>query len=240
VLPHPAAGVAERWFVTAAATAPSGYRLVTPGDLPTNAADYLNAAVVALDNTPAGEISPAARNQLARYGRDFGGGLVIVGGDRAFSAGGYVARRSTSISPLAAAPPRPARPVGPADRRERVDERRREFDGRRVGGPDAVPGAADRARPAAARPAAGGPGGPRSFAATARWWATTCRRPARAACRSRRRTSRRAGRRTSARRSRPPRPRHESPLQTNLLLLSDADAEVGDPESLVALLRAGT
>ena len=99
----------ERWFVSRTAEKPpAGFRLLRPSDLPGDASGWLRAAVVVLDNLPADSLTERARDQLEDYVRRLGGGVVLMGGDRAFSAGGYVGTRLEQLSPLASVPPRPA------------------------------------------------------------------------------------------------------------------------------------
>jgi hypothetical protein len=97
---------ATRWWI--GDTAPADWIRFKPADLPTDPADYLGPAVVVLDNIAATDLSIAQQDALSRYVRDFGGGLVIVGGDHAFGAGAYDRTELDQLSPLASAPPAPA------------------------------------------------------------------------------------------------------------------------------------
>ena len=102
----------ERWLVAAPSPAPgaeaqAGFRMLMPADLPTDPAAYLAASAIVLDNVPADALSAAVRDRLAHYVRDLGGGLAIAGGDRSFAAGGYVGTPLDALSPLASVPPRP-------------------------------------------------------------------------------------------------------------------------------------
>lgn len=103
----PPGEVRERWWVSGSVAAPAGWRAVTPGQLPTEAAAYLAASVVALANVSAADLSEGQTRGLAQYVRDAGGALMILGGDRAFGAGGYMGTRLEALSPLASSPPRP-------------------------------------------------------------------------------------------------------------------------------------
>lgn len=71
--------------------------------------EYLQPAVIVLNNVPIDEISAVQQERLTQYVRDLGGGLVIVGGDRAFSAGGYAGSAIEALAPLSSTPPLPAR-----------------------------------------------------------------------------------------------------------------------------------
>jgi len=67
-----------------------------PGTL----ADAQNYDVVVIDNVPATELSTAQMQVLARYVRDFGGGLLMLGGDNAFGLGGYYETAIDEVLPL--------------------------------------------------------------------------------------------------------------------------------------------
>lgn len=96
---------AERWWV--GASPPPGFVALTPARLPSDPIEFLRPAVIVLDNLPAEALSPLQQDRLAEYVRDFGGSLVILGGDRAFAAGGYIGTTLDKLSPLASAPPQP-------------------------------------------------------------------------------------------------------------------------------------
>jgi hypothetical protein len=103
----PPPAVAQRWWVGAAAPSGSGWVHVTPDQLPRDAGGLLGAAVVVLDNVPADLLDDARRTAISQYVRDLGGGLLILGGERAFAAGGYAGTTLDAISPLASTPPEP-------------------------------------------------------------------------------------------------------------------------------------
>jgi hypothetical protein len=60
-----------------------------------------------LNNVPATDLSLLQQDRLRQFVRDLGGGLVISGGDHAFAAGGYPGTVLEGLSPLASTPPRP-------------------------------------------------------------------------------------------------------------------------------------
>ena len=61
----------------------------SPQDMPATADGIQRYDAVILSNVPAASL-PAARMELIRnYVRDFGGGLIAVGGDQSFTPGGY-------------------------------------------------------------------------------------------------------------------------------------------------------
>ena len=103
VTPPPAG---ERWWV--GASPPPGWRAIPPGDLPTDAVSYLAPAVVVLENVSAADLSDAAQGRFRQYVRDLGGSLVLLGGDHAFGSGGYDGTPLGAMSPLASSPPKPA------------------------------------------------------------------------------------------------------------------------------------
>lgn len=96
----------QQWWIGARDPG-GGWRRFSPDELPMNSADYLDPAIIVLDNVPADALSAEQRNRLAQYVRDLGGSLVIVGGDHTFAAGGYDGTVLDTISPLASSPPQP-------------------------------------------------------------------------------------------------------------------------------------
>ncbi|HEY7120667.1 MAG TPA: vWA domain-containing protein [Tepidisphaeraceae bacterium] len=98
----------QRWFVSSR-DAPGGQWVsMRPGALPTDPAAYLAPAVIVLDNLSSADLSAAQQRLLEQYVRDLGGALVISGGDRAFAQGLYTGTALEALSPLASAPPAPA------------------------------------------------------------------------------------------------------------------------------------
>jgi hypothetical protein len=105
--------VAQKWWIGAAGAgagrAPSGDWIhIDPANASADLADYLAPAVIVLDNVAADALAHMPRLQMQRYVRDLGGGIVILGGDRAFAAGGYSGTPLEEFSPLASTPPKPA------------------------------------------------------------------------------------------------------------------------------------
>ena len=96
----------ERWWVGSGA-APAGWRAVRPSDMPVDDAAYLGAAVVVLDNVSSDDVPDVQLQRLSHYVLDAGGGLVLLGGDHAFGAGGYPGTILEALSPLASRPPEP-------------------------------------------------------------------------------------------------------------------------------------
>ncbi len=63
-------------------------------------ASLANRPLVILSNVAAVNLSEAAQQSLTTYVRDLGGGLLTLGGDQAFSAGGYAGSRLESLLPV--------------------------------------------------------------------------------------------------------------------------------------------
>jgi hypothetical protein len=99
----------ERWWVGRHAPPgdASGWRVLSPVELPEDSGRYLSPAVIVLDNVGAWEISQPICDELTRYVRDLGGSLLILGGDHAFAAGHYTGSDLETLSPLASTPPQP-------------------------------------------------------------------------------------------------------------------------------------
>ena len=96
----------ERWWI-GHSNPGAGWRVMHPGDVPTDPAPYLTPAIIVLENVSASDLSELQQQRLSQYVRDLGGGLMILGGDRAFAAGGYEGTVLDSLSPLASFPPQP-------------------------------------------------------------------------------------------------------------------------------------
>ncbi len=100
----------QRWWISASPSphAPAGWRVLTQAALSDDDAAYLNTSIIALDNIPADQITRFNRERIEQFVRDLGGGLLILGGDHAFAAGGYAGTSLERLSPLASNPPEPA------------------------------------------------------------------------------------------------------------------------------------
>jgi hypothetical protein len=97
----------QKWWIGDSA-APAGWVGFTAAALPADSSAYLQASVIALKNIPADAMSSDQQAHLLQYVRDLGGALVIVGGPRAFAAGAYGNTPLDELSPLASSPPSPA------------------------------------------------------------------------------------------------------------------------------------
>lgn len=99
----------QRWYVSNGQAPAGDWRLLRPADpILSDAAQYLSPSVIVLDNLPASDLSGAQQIALEQYIRDLGGALIIAGGDRAFSQGFYSGSTLEVLSPLASSPPAPA------------------------------------------------------------------------------------------------------------------------------------
>lgn len=67
---------------------------------PTTLADLQNYDLLILDNVPATSLTPEQMNLFSTYVKDFGGGLLMTGGDQAFGLGGYYRTPVEEILPV--------------------------------------------------------------------------------------------------------------------------------------------
>jgi Ca-activated chloride channel homolog len=80
----------------------AGFRVTsatTPG-VPTDLAGFAGYDVVVLSDVRASDLAATQIDALASYTRDFGGGLVLMGGDRSMGPGGYARTAIEEVSPL--------------------------------------------------------------------------------------------------------------------------------------------
>lgn len=232
-VPTPPANARERWWVSSTGAAPGeGWTVLQPSQLPTAPAAYLAPSVIVVDNTPAAALGDVRQQRLRQYVRDLGGGLVLLGGGRAFGAGGYAGTPVESISPLASTPPQATTHwVLLADASGSMSTTGAGGKSRWRYAAEAVAGVLPRLPPADVVSAG-------SFAEGLTWWV------------------RGAGAREAAAQPLPPAgvaPRGptnlrpaleqvaaaaEAGLPTQLLVVTDANADLGDVETLSAALKA--
>jgi hypothetical protein len=105
-IPSPPPTNSERWWIGPGA--PDQWRAISPADLPTDAAGYLNPGIIVLNDIAADDLSLPVQQRLEQYVRDLGGALLILGGDHAFACGGYDGTPLATLSPLSSSPPNPA------------------------------------------------------------------------------------------------------------------------------------
>jgi hypothetical protein len=98
----------QRWWIDENPPT-SDWIVIEPNNLPNNLPAYLDASLIALSNVPVSQIAPIQRDRLSSFVRDLGGGLMILGGDRAFAAGEYGGSTLDQLSPLASHPNQPQR-----------------------------------------------------------------------------------------------------------------------------------
>jgi uncharacterized membrane protein len=91
--------------------APSGLPVTvrTPADLPRDLLSLQNFDLVVLDDVPAFELTPDQHELLVRYVHDLGGGLIMIGGEDSFGAGGWNGTAIEEVLPLELDPPRELR-----------------------------------------------------------------------------------------------------------------------------------
>lgn len=75
-------------------------RIVEAGAQPLTQAELLNVSLVILDNVPADLVPSNEQDALRRYVEDLGGGLVMVGGDESYSAGGWIDSPVEAVMPI--------------------------------------------------------------------------------------------------------------------------------------------
>lgn len=71
-----------------------------PAGAPTDMADLQNYDLLILDNVPATALTMAQQRLFASYMRDFGGGLLMMGGDQSFGLGGYYRSPVEEVLPV--------------------------------------------------------------------------------------------------------------------------------------------
>ncbi|HEV7302272.1 MAG TPA: vWA domain-containing protein [Tepidisphaeraceae bacterium] len=96
----------ERWWVGRDDPG-APWRRFAPADLPTDATALLGVSVIVLQNVSIDELPLQRQLLLDRYVRRLGGTLILLGGDAAFTAGGYAGSALDALSPLASSPPQP-------------------------------------------------------------------------------------------------------------------------------------
>jgi Mg-chelatase subunit ChlD len=75
-----------------------------PEKMPAELADLQGYQLLMLSNVPAASLSPGQMEAVRQFVRDFGGGLIVLGGDRALSAGGYHGTVLEEILPVRCEP----------------------------------------------------------------------------------------------------------------------------------------
>jgi Ca-activated chloride channel homolog len=84
-----------------------GYAVVasTPERHPLSMAELSSFDLLVLDNVPAFQLSHAKMENLEKYTRDLGGGLLVIGGSQSYGAGGYFRTPLERILPVDMRPP---------------------------------------------------------------------------------------------------------------------------------------
>lgn len=65
------------------------YQVVTPDRVPGNIQDINKYVTVLLENVYAEDLAPGFMESVESYVKDYGGGLIAIGGDQSFALGGY-------------------------------------------------------------------------------------------------------------------------------------------------------
>jgi hypothetical protein len=92
----------ERSTALVAALRQQGFEIQTRPwqELPQTLGGYMEYAALIFDNVPSFGISVSQMETLERYVRDMGGGLLMVGGEKSFGAGGYYRTPLEKILPV--------------------------------------------------------------------------------------------------------------------------------------------
>ncbi|MFM9994649.1 MAG: glutamine amidotransferase [Phycisphaerales bacterium] len=92
-------------LVAALSEAKIGTEIIGPEQFPTSLKDLTAYDAIVLVNRPAYDFSHQTQQDLRQYVHDLGGGLVMVGGDEAFGAGGWIGTPLEDALPIRLDPP---------------------------------------------------------------------------------------------------------------------------------------
>ncbi|MCB9702319.1 MAG: VWA domain-containing protein [Myxococcales bacterium] len=73
---------------------------IDPGGLPTEVEALRTHDLVIMSDVPAGRVPSAARQAIARYVEDYGGGFIMIGGEGSFGVGGWGGTTIEEILPV--------------------------------------------------------------------------------------------------------------------------------------------
>ena len=84
-----------------------GYSVVeaTPDSHPLSLTELSSFDLLVLDNVPAFQLTQAKMENMEKYVRDLGGGLLVIGGSRSYGAGGYFRTPLERLLPVDMRPP---------------------------------------------------------------------------------------------------------------------------------------
>ncbi len=71
-----------------------------PGEIPLDQEHLIDYSLVVLSDVPAGSFSQLDKESLAVYVRELGGGLIMVGGENSFGAGGWLSSPVEDVMPV--------------------------------------------------------------------------------------------------------------------------------------------
>ena len=90
----------DRVLAEALAREKIGVEMHTPAEVEIDLLNLQEYSAIILANIPADTFNPDQHKALASYVRDFGGGLVMIGGDESFGAGGWIGTPVEEVSPV--------------------------------------------------------------------------------------------------------------------------------------------
>jgi hypothetical protein len=96
--------VSEKWWI-GQDPPNAAWRSLIPAQIPDQPERLLAPSIIVLNNQPADAFSQPQLDRLTQYVRDLGGAILILGGDRAFASGGYTGTTLDQLNPLASFPP---------------------------------------------------------------------------------------------------------------------------------------
>ncbi|MBN2138789.1 MAG: VWA domain-containing protein [Sedimentisphaerales bacterium] len=98
-------GDASKAIIAALQDSEMDVRYIPAGSFPDNPAMVMDTDAIVLVNTDCGQFSYQQQELLVRYVNDLGGGLIMVGGPKAFGAGGWIGSPVAEILPIELDPP---------------------------------------------------------------------------------------------------------------------------------------
>jgi uncharacterized membrane protein len=100
VLAHDASSVQHLGPILTSQRIDFEFRPAQGAGLPRTLEELQNYDLLILANVPAADLPQDRQETIRRYVRDFGGGLVVIGGDQAFTPGGYHGTTLEEVLPV--------------------------------------------------------------------------------------------------------------------------------------------